>query len=592
MELVSKITKLPNLLICFYMKKLAFLFFLALLSLQCSSCSDDDSIEEASLSASVEELTFPANSGSKFFNILSNRDWVISGTTEWFSVDPLTGTGSEQETSIALTVKRNPNAEVRSAVITISAGGLTREIPVSQVGSELLILGQDMVEIDAEGGNFSVNLQVTNNYEMTIKGDWISQIKSLSEASEDFSVASNPSIFQRTGLVIFSMGDIKDTVTIVQSGIDASIPDDNTGMTSTAIQLASEMNMGWNLGNSMEPPSGETAWGNPKTSQALIDAVAAAGFNAVRIPCAWDSHIENQETFKIEDAWLARVKEVVDYCYANDMYVILNIHWDGGWLEENITTEKQEEVNLKQEALWKQIAIHFRDYDEHLLFAGTNEPNVEDASQMSVLLSYEQTFIDAVRSTGGRNAYRVLIFQGPSTDIDKTNTLMNTLPQDDVEDRLMAEVHYYSPWNFCGLTQDETWGDFYYFWGENYHVSGAEGRFPDWDCEEDYVLAQFQKMKSKFVDNGIPVILGEYGAIRRTISDNAEWQQLHYESRAYFNRYVTEQAKNYGMVPFYWDEGSLTNHGFGMIDRDQFEVGDQLLYDALIEGANAGIYPF
>jgi endoglucanase len=99
-------------------------------------------------------------------------------------------------------------------------------------------------------------------------------------------------------------------------------------------------------------------------------------------------------------------------------------------------------------------------------------------------------------------------------------------------------------------------------------------------------------MKNQFVDNGIPVILGEFGAIRRTISDNAEWQQLHYESRAYFNRYVTEQAKNYGMVPFYWDEGSLTNHGFGMIDRNQLEVGDQLLYDALMEGSNAGEYPF
>jgi endoglucanase len=576
------------------MKKLAFFFFLAFLSLQCSSCSDDDPIEEVSLSVSVEELSFPSNSGSKLFNITSNRDWIISGVEDWFTVDPATGTGSGKETSVAVTVKENESSEIRSAVISISADDLTHQIALSQEGSELLIIEQTRYDIGADGGSFIVNLQTTGDYEFSIDGDWITATdnKSLSEAAENFSVVSNPSIFQRTGHLVFAMDDIQETVTVVQSGIDASIPDDITGMASTAIQLAANMKMGWNLGNSMEVPNGETAWGNPKTSQALIDAVAAAGFNAVRIPCAWDSHIENQETFKIEDAWLARVEEVVDYCYANDMYVILNIHWDGGWLEENITTEKQEEVNLKQEALWKQIAIHFRDYDEHLLFAGTNEPNVEDASQMSVLLSYEQTFIDAVRSTGGRNAYRTLIFQGPSTDIDKTNTLMNTLPQDDAEDRLMAEVHYYTPWNFCGLTQDESWGDRYYFWGENYHIEGAEGRYPDWDCEEDYVLAQFQKMKTKFVDNGIPVILGEFGAIRRTISDNAEWQQLHYESRAYFNRYVTQQAKNYGMVPFYWDEGSLTNHGFGMMDRNQLEVGDQLLHDALMEGSNAGEYPF
>lgn len=574
------------------MKKLALFFFLALLSLQCSSCSDDDPNEEAFLSVSVDELSFPANSGSKFLNIQSNRDWVISVRAEWLNVDLLFGSAADEEASVAVTVQKNPDAAERTAVITISADGLTQEVVVTQAGSELLIIEEDLFEIEAAGGNFSVNLQVTNNYEISIQSDWISQNKSLSEASEEFSVAPNPSIFQRTGLVIFSMGDIKDTVTVVQSGIDASIPADMTGMESTAIQLASKMNVGWNLGNSMEPPSGETAWGNPKTTQALIDAVAAAGFNAVRIPCAWDSYIEDQETYKIKESWLARVQEVVDYCYANEMYVILNIHWDGGWLEENITPEKEEEVSQKQEVLWKQIAIHFRDYDEHLLFAGTNEPNVEDAEQMAVLLNYEQVFIDAVRGTGGRNAYRVLIFQGPSTDIDKTHTLMTSLPQDDVEDRLMAEVHYYTPWNFCGLTQDESWGDFYYFWGENYHIEGAEGRYPDWDCEEDYVLAQFQKMKTKFVDNDIPVILGEFGAIRRTISNNAEWQQLHYESRAYFNRYVTQQAKNYGMVPFYWDEGSLTNHGFGMMDRDQLEVGDQLLHDALMEGSNAGEYPF
>jgi aryl-phospho-beta-D-glucosidase BglC (GH1 family) len=574
------------------MKKLVFFFFLALLSLQSSSCSDDDSFEEASLSVNVDELSFPANSGSKFLNIQSNRDWVISERAVWLNVDMLFGSAADGEISVAVTVQKNPDAAERTAVITISAGGLTHEVVVTQAGSELMIIEEDRFEIEASGGNFSVNMQVTNNYELSIQSDWISQNKSLSEASEEFSVAPNPSIFQRTGLVIFLMGDIKDTVTVVQSGIDTSIPADMTGMESTAIQLASKMNMGWNLGNSMEPPSGETAWGNPKTTQALIDAVAAAGFNAVRIPCAWDSYIEDQETYKIKESWLARVQEVVDYCYANDMYVILNIHWDGGWLEENITPEKEEEVSQKQEALWKQIAIHFRDYDEHLLFAGTNEPNVEDAEQMAVLLNYEQTFIDAVRATGGRNAYRVLIFQGPSTDIDKTHTLMTTLPQDDVKDRLMAEVHYYTPWNFCGLTQDETWGDFYYFWGENYHIDGAEGRYPDWDCEEDFVLTQFQKMKNQFVDIGIPVILGEFGAIRRTISDNANWQQLHYESRAYFNRYVTEQAKNYGMVPFYWDEGSLTNHGFGMIDRNQLEVGDQLLHDALMEGSNAGEYPF
>ena len=116
------------------------------------------------------------------------------------------------------------------------------------------------------------------------------------------------------------------------------------------------------------------------------------------------------------------------------MYVILNIHWDGGWLENNCTQDKEEEVNARQEAFWEQIATTMRDFDEHLLFASANEPNVDNATQMAVLESYHQTFIDAVRSTGGKNSYRVLVVQGPSTDIEKTNQLMTTLPTDEVAD--------------------------------------------------------------------------------------------------------------------------------------------------------------
>ena len=117
----------------------------------------------------------------------------------------------------------------------------------------------------------------------------------------------------------------------------------------TATEIAGKMKIGWNIGNSLEVPSGETAWGNPKVDQELIDAVSDAGFNTIRIPCAWDSHAD-QTTLEIDINWLERVKEVVDYCYANDMYVIINCHWDGGWLENNVTTAMQESVNEKQHA--------------------------------------------------------------------------------------------------------------------------------------------------------------------------------------------------------------------------------------------------
>ncbi|MCG6186154.1 cellulase family glycosylhydrolase [Maribellus maritimus] len=363
------------------------------------------------------------------------------------------------------------------------------------------------------------------------------------------------------------------------------IEPDNTGMESDAKTIASKIYLGWNLGNTLEAIGGETVWGNPQASADLILAVKAAGFNAVRIPCSWDQYLEEQTTYKIQESWLTRVKEVVDYCIENDMFAILNIHWDGGWMENNCTPEKQNEVNQKLETIWKQIAIYFRDYDEHLLFAGANEPNAENQVQVDVLAAYMQTFVDIVRATGGKNAYRNLVVQTPFTDIDKADTYM-TIPSDNTDNRLLAEVHYYTPWQFCGLTEDAGWGDVYYFWGAPYHLEGAEGRYPDWNCEEDYLVAQFQKMKTKFVDNGIPVILGEFGAIHRTFPYNQLWQEKHDESLAYFYKNVVEKAKNNGLVPFFWDNGS------GIFNRETNLISDQQSYTGLIEGASAGIYPF
>ena len=360
------------------------------------------------------------------------------------------------------------------------------------------------------------------------------------------------------------------------------LPPDAAGMTGNAVQLASRIRLGWNLGNTLEAIGGETAWGNPLTTKALIDKVKQSGFNAVRIPCSWNQYAD-AATAKIQDQWLNRVKQVVQYCIDDSLYVLLNIHWDGGWLDGNINSRAQASVNAKQKAFWEQIATKLRNFDEHLLFASANEPPVDDATQMSILLSYHQTFVNAVRSTGGKNTYRVLVVQGPSTDIDKTTTLMNSLPSDPTPNRMMAEVHYYGPWQFCGLTSDETWGTMFYYWGQGYHSTTDPSRNATWG-EEDYVVAEFQKMKTKFVNAGIPVVLGEYGAIRRlSLTGNA--LTLHLAARAYWMKYITQQAKANGLLPFYWDEGSLGNNGFGIINRQNNTIGDQQALDALVQGA-------
>ena len=357
------------------------------------------------------------------------------------------------------------------------------------------------------------------------------------------------------------------------------IADDETGMGSTAVELAAKMKLGWNIGNTLEASGSETAWGNPKVTKALIDLVKANGFNAIRIPCAWNQY-SNSTTAEINAAWLARVKEVVKYCVDNDMYVIVNIHWDGGWLEENCTQAKKEANNAKQKAFWEQIATQLRDFDEHLLFASANEPHVDSTTEMAVLNSYHQTFIDAVRSTGGRNAFRTLIVQGPATDIEKTNKWMTSLPTDKVANRMMAEVHFY-PYQFTLMTKDESWGKMFYYWGVGNHSATDTARNPTWG-EEDFIDTVFLSMKTQFVNKGIPVILGEFGAIKRDLTGDA--LALHLKSRADFLKYVVKKAKANGLIPFYWDAGNLGVNTMSLFDRSNNTVYDQQALTALQDG--------
>jgi hypothetical protein len=224
-----------------------------------------------------------------------------------------------------------------------------------------------------------------------------------------------------------------------------------------------------------------------------------------------------------------------------------------------------------------------RDFDEHLLFAGANEPNVENETQMAVLKSYHQTFINAVRSTGGKNAYRVLVIQGPSTDIEKTHNLMTSLPEDKIPGRMMVEIHYYTPWNFCGMNADASWGKMFYYWGKEYHSAEDPLRNATWG-EEQEVDALFLKMKQQFVDRGIPVVMGEFSALRRSsLKDDA--LKLHTASRAWFHKYITQKAKANGLIPFYWDNGGIGNFACGIFNRRNNTIADQEVLNALLEGA-------
>jgi aryl-phospho-beta-D-glucosidase BglC (GH1 family) len=443
------------------------------------------------------------------------------------------------------------------------------------------------LEFPNEGGSTNIIIQ-TNAGSWNFKDslpDWLqtSQTTGITgKTTISVTALENAGIGLRSATIILS-AESAPTVQIAISqkgnlypGYNTSpIDPDTTGMSNTAMEIAKKINVGLNIGNTLEAIGGETNWGNPMITNDLIKLVKQSGFNAIRLPCSWNQYAD-QTTAQINSSWLNRVKEVVQYCVNNDMYVILNIHWDGGWLENNCTQDKQEENNAKQKAFWEQIATQLRGFDEHLLFASANEPNVSDASQMAVLLSYHQTFINAVRSTGGKNAYRVLVVQGPNTDIETTNKLMNQLPNDKMPNRMIAEVHYYTPWNFTGMTKDESWGNMFYYWGKDYHSITDPARNATWG-EEAEVDRLFILMKNKFADKGIPVIIGEFGAMRR---DNltGDALTLHLASRAYYLKYITNQANTNGLLPFFWDTGGLFN-------RQTNTISDQQSLDALIQSA-------
>lgn len=566
------------------MKKLAVNFLLYILSLgfMLVACSDNNS-GDATPEVVVPRTEFPVSGAgsTETLSIKSNVTLTLESNQDWCTV-----TRKESESASVytyyVTVAANTATSERAAIITVTGGSYTGTITVNQsVGDDLAILNVPAnYECNYAGGEFEVQLRSNGEYKISISSDWITSVKQDESATnEKFYVQMNTGA-ERTATITFTLGSANAVYTITQATPNIA----SIGMASDAKVLAAKLYAGWNIGNTLEAIGGETSWGNPTVTAELIKKVKELGFNAIRIPCAWDQYIEDQTTYKLKDNWLNRVSEVVNYCVLNDVYAIVNIHWDNGWLENNCTTDKQEENNKKQRALWIQIANKLNSYDEHLLFAGCNEPNVENATQMGVLLSYEQTFIDAVRATGGNNASRNLIIQGPATDIDKTSQLFLTMPTDVVENRLMVEVHYYSPWNFCGMEQDATWGGMDYFWGAVNHVNGSD-RNSDSKYEEEYVKSQFAKLKTQFVDKGIPLILGEYGAIVRSgLGDN---QEAHNKSRGYFNEVVTREAKNNGLVPFFWDGGA-----FAMIKRSTGTVNDQYVYDGIMAGAAAGVYPF
>ena len=242
---------------------------------------------------------------------------------------------------------------------------------------------------------------------------------------------------------------------------------------------------------------------------------------------------------------MAQVKQAVDSALAAGLYVVINDHWDDGWLENNIGDSVDPVINTKMNSFWTQIATTFAGYDNHLLFAGANEPSVSSPARMNTLMAYYQTFINAVRATGGNNANRWLVLQSVSDP-----SWMNNLPTDPTPGRLMVEYHQYTPSLFTIIHTDQTWGNAMYFWGLAYHYSGDSSRNATWG-EEGAIDSFFQQLTDQYVNKGVPVMIGEFGAYPTTSLTGTE-AAYNLASVYYWDKYVAESARAHRLSPFYW----------------------------------------
>ena len=351
----------------------------------------------------------------------------------------------------------------------------------------------------------------------------------------------------------------------------------------TATEIFNKMGFGINIGNTMEVPGNPTGWGNKFPTEAYIDSVKAAGFSTIRIPCAWDSHAKDGA---INQSWMDSVQTVVDMCMRAGLVTILNIHWDGGWLEGNLSDDKKDEVNAKQKSYWTQIATHFKNYNENLLFASANEPATTDENykhETEILMTYHQTFVDAVRATGGNNESRTLIIQGPSTSVDRSCEVMpvDKLPKDKIENRLMVEVHYYDPYTYTLMNEPADWGAIVqpqYYWGTGDNLATGDDvvyncGYNAWanamgdPCTGDRMDDQFGKMKTTFVDKGVPVIIGEFGANDRVGVLTGDKYAKHRKGRLEYYDYLMNSAKKNKVVPIAWDTGHEGENNMTIIRR-------------------------
>lgn len=353
-----------------------------------------------------------------------------------------------------------------------------------------------------------------------------------------------------------------------KSDNDGAADADNTSVSEPApmrdipsTELVKEMKVGWNLGNTLDstitnpkgtelPSDWETAWGQPVTTKAMIDSVAAQGFNVLRVPITWEGKFGEGPDYTIDPDWLARVNEIVDYGIDDDMFVIINVHHEEWHMP---TYENEAAAQEILTALWAQIADHFKNYNEKLIFEGLNEPRLKGTPMewnggndeaRDVINHWNAAFVETVRNSGGNNKLRhLMVTPYAASSMDK---VLNDFAVPD-DDKVIVSIHAYLPYTFA--------------------LADNAQATTEWSADNpadtndiDMLMAN---LKDRYLDKGRAVIIGEMGTRNR----------MNTEARAQCARYYSEAAHNAGIPICWWDNNAFVGGGenFGLFDRKTFE---------------------
>ena len=468
-----------------------------------------------------------------------------------------------------VTVEKNSTTQERSAVLTFTAGSLTREFTVTQPGQEQsqdddapkeMTLDKHIATIRQTGGTAAVI--VTSPVEASVSGvpSWLTMTQTEFKNYKmkfTFKAEVNDSYDERSVELTVTAGSFTDKFIVAQ---EAKFKDPGA-LDNTAWKRGMELGLGWNMGNQLDAfangVANETCWGNPACTQATFNGVKAAGFTSVRIPVTWQGHIGEAPDYKIDDAWMNRIYEVVGYAKKAGLKVILNTHHDedhgdGHWQNlkgavdsESVNTQVKEEIA----AVWKQIAQKFKEEGDYLMFESFNEliygtdwtVGSNPYRKVKVINEWNQVFVTAVRETGGNNLSRWLGVPGYAASPSYLTYL--EVPQDQ-SNKTMLAFHCYDPYDYTiGSKQYSDWGH-----------TGVTGLKPS--DGESQIQRLFKGIYENYIAKDVPIYMGEFGCSMRDKNNERAWAFY-----LYYLEYVVKAARTYGIAAFLWDNGGTDSAG-------------------------------